>query len=40
MKMPGRCNGPNVFSKSLKNGEGATWEDMISEEEWIDREKS
>ena len=28
MKMPGRCDGPNFLSKSLKNGQCAIWEDM------------
>ena len=40
MKMPAKCTGPKLFSKSVENGEGVMWEVMIWSEEWTDSESS
>ena len=37
MKMPGRCTGLTLLSKSLENGEDDIWEVMTWSEEWTGR---
>ena len=39
MKMPGKCTGPIILTKSLAKWEDDIWEAMIWSEEWTGREK-
>ena len=40
MKMPEKCTGPKLWTKSWQNGEDDSWEAMIWSEERTDMEKS